>query len=217
MALGLQRDIHCAIIGDDVILLDTNDSRYRAVPRQMSPAFQRMLRGLSLSAAERDALSPLVGSAVIETPEADTRPRSFPPRPNFALQEDQRPASTMAIAKACTHRIVALTQVKARPFRELLEGIQRDKGQINPANVHTRTEAIAKAFTSSCTWLARSDQCLPMSIALTRALLRENIPATMVIGVATGPFSAHCWVQVGDLVICDQVDSVNRYTPILAI
>lgn len=38
-----------------------------------------------------------------------------------------------------------------------------------------------------------------------------------VFGVRTWPFAAHCWIQIGDLVVGDVLDRVRGYTPIRAV
>ncbi len=42
-----------------------------------------------------------------------------------------------------------------------------------------------------------------------------NIP-TLVLGVTTFPFKAHCWLQSGPLVLTDHCETTRGYTPILA-
>jgi len=38
-----------------------------------------------------------------------------------------------------------------------------------------------------------------------------------VFGVKLNPFSAHCWVQAGDIVLNDAIDHVTIHTPILVV
>jgi hypothetical protein len=61
------------------------------------------------------------------------------------------------------------------------------------------------------------DACLYDSIALARFLSCYQQFPTCVIGVQTGPFGAHCWVQEGELVLNDLPEYVRRFTPILAV
>ena len=59
--------------------------------------------------------------------------------------------------------------------------------------------------------------CLLDSIALVRFLARRGLYAQLVFGVTDDPFSAHCWVQAGDLVLNDTVGDVSAHTPIRVI
>ena len=61
------------------------------------------------------------------------------------------------------------------------------------------------------------DACLFDSIALMRFLSYSRIFPTCVIGVQTGPFGAHCWVQHEAVVFNDSPEYVRRFTPILAV
>ncbi|MDB5367860.1 MAG: lasso peptide biosynthesis protein [Rhodospirillales bacterium] len=59
--------------------------------------------------------------------------------------------------------------------------------------------------------------CLRDSFMLMNFLLAHGIAADWVFGVRADPFSAHCWVQVGDLAINDDVERTARFTPILVV
>lgn len=56
--------------------------------------------------------------------------------------------------------------------------------------------------------------CLLDSLSLLRFLSRRGVPANIVIGVAPEPFAAHCWVQVGDMVLNETLSDANAHTPI---
>ena len=61
------------------------------------------------------------------------------------------------------------------------------------------------------------DACLYDSLALLRYLSYYRVFPTCVIGVTTGPFGAHCWVQHEAVVFNDAPEYVRRFTPILAV
>jgi hypothetical protein len=66
------------------------------------------------------------------------------------------------------------------------------------------------------TYTAKS-KCLFDSIAMLRFLSAYKIFPTLVIGVQTSPFLAHCWLQEGDIAFnCEPTDTEN-YSPILTI
>jgi len=43
------------------------------------------------------------------------------------------------------------------------------------------------------------------------------VPCTFVIGVATKPFLAHSWVQIGEYVLNDTAEHAQDFKPILSI
>ena len=60
-------------------------------------------------------------------------------------------------------------------------------------------------------------RCLFDSLVLSVYLTREKIPCTFVIGVATKPFLAHSWVQIGESVLNDTAERVQDFKPILSV
>lgn len=76
---------------------------------------------------------------------------------------------------------------------------------------------IATTFAASGRIVATLDQCLALSLALTRRCLTRKIAVDLVIGVKTRPFQAHAWVIAGDTLISDRSDTVRPFTPILII
>lgn len=60
-------------------------------------------------------------------------------------------------------------------------------------------------------------RCLFDSMVLSVFLTKNEVPCTLVIGVATKPFVAHSWVQIGEWVLNDTVEYVQMFTPILAV
>lgn len=57
-------------------------------------------------------------------------------------------------------------------------------------------------------------QCLLDSLALIEFLARSGFAARWVVGVRTGPFAAHSWVQSGHSVLNDQHEYVRQFRPI---
>jgi len=66
------------------------------------------------------------------------------------------------------------------------------------------------------TYTAR-DACLFDSLVLVEFLAHYRLFPTWIIGVTTGPFKAHSWVQHGHVVLNDTPERVRTYTPILTI
>jgi hypothetical protein len=55
------------------------------------------------------------------------------------------------------------------------------------------------------------------SLALVEFLAQHNVFPDLVLGVSPAPFSAHCWVQWGGVVLNDAFDRAASHTPILVI
>lgn len=82
----------------------------------------------------------------------------------------------------------------------------------------TATRDLVGIFLQLRPWFYTArDQCLFDSLVLVEFLRQYHVPATYVIGVTAKPFSAHCWVQLGALVLNDDVERVAQFTPILSV
>lgn len=74
-----------------------------------------------------------------------------------------------------------------------------------------------KIFQTLRPYYPRPYLCMFDSLALVHFLARYGVFPQWVYGVQLEPFQAHCWVQVGDLVVNDIVDTVRNYTPIMSV
>lgn len=62
-----------------------------------------------------------------------------------------------------------------------------------------------------------SNECLFDSLVLGEFLALYGVYPVWIFGVATNPFAAHCWLQLGQTVINDTPDNVRYYTPIMSV
>lgn len=90
------------------------------------------------------------------------------------------------------------------------------------ACLNSPTAAMARSFLSTfllCRpfFYTARDACLLDSLILVDFLSRSGVSATCVIGVKTGPFGAHAWVQLGRYVLNDTPGFVRHYVPIFSI
>lgn len=61
------------------------------------------------------------------------------------------------------------------------------------------------------------DACLFDALSLSEFLAGYGVFPRWVFGVQSRPFAAHCWLQLGGVVLNDTVDHVKRYTPIMVV
>lgn len=64
-------------------------------------------------------------------------------------------------------------------------------------------------------WLPFDGLCLARSALLMAYLRRLGHGADWVFGVRLWPFEAHCWVQLGDTALNDQVERLVAFTPLM--
>ena len=145
------------------------------------------------------------------------RPWTLPSRQCDAIHD---PSFSLAdVARAMWTQRRTEHQLTTRPLLSVLGDLQAVIG-----NVPFTAEILAepqlrevRAFERAKLLRSAADRCLPRSIALALCLARRGCRAHVVLGVKIAPFCAHCWVQVGDQVLNDEVEEVLRYAPILII
>lgn len=81
-------------------------------------------------------------------------------------------------------------------------------------SINPRLPREANEFKRARLYAPIETTCLLDSLAMVRYLARRSLHANVVFGVALDPFSAHCWVQAGNLVLSDTVGNANAHTPI---
>lgn len=73
---------------------------------------------------------------------------------------------------------------------------------------------VAQGFADARVLLPAKRLCVPDSLALVRSLWRRGIEADLYFGVQLAPFMAHAWVQRGDILLSDTLNTVGEYTPV---
>jgi hypothetical protein len=77
--------------------------------------------------------------------------------------------------------------------------------------------ADARLFDRWMPWVPGQGQCLYRAYLLRAFLASRGRGAAWIFGVRTWPFSAHCWLQIGDVLLDDDLDRVALYTPIMTV
>lgn len=66
-------------------------------------------------------------------------------------------------------------------------------------------------------WYPRPYLCLWEALALVEFLARRRLYPLWVFGVQAQPFGAHCWIQVGDVLLNEGTEYAGQFTPIMAV
>lgn len=202
-------------IGGRIVFLDTERDSYFGLSPALESAFEAHLDGRDLP---RDALARLVEEKILvigaKPSSADVSienaRRSVLELPS-ELDANSRGALLSLLAILCWTQL----RLKTRPLKSVLEGMVRERStaaQPTPTEQHFLREA--RVFLNRRRLIPMETCCLPDSISMVTFLARRGIHANLVFGVALDPFSAHCWVQAGDLVLNDAVGNIKAYTPI---
>lgn len=86
----------------------------------------------------------------------------------------------------------------------------------DPPNAHAVSMRVS-AVRQVRPWLPLRGECLQRTFRLRSYLAAGGIATQWIFGVRTWPFSAHCWLQIDDMVVGDRLDRILRYTPIMRV
>ncbi len=217
----LRDDISYCRIGERLVFLDIGSDRYFHLPCPMEQALTSYLDGAHCSAPQ---LGELIERSILVEPAGaatDSRP-SIKPAARSAMEATSQPRNLRVSELMEVFVTVLVTRIalKVSTLKSILDGLTTARHLRT-----TRSKSLAEfpersisdasaAFRRARLYVPIDMRCLLDSIAMARFLLRRQIPAHIVFGVALDPFSAHCWVQVDDLVLNDSVGNVASHTPI---
>jgi hypothetical protein len=223
---------------DGVVLLDLKGNRYLGITAgddallslvvrnwPASPNEQISESHREYSAAERLAVACATSGLLVEFSELRDPFPSIPTSLNqdlVSIGDELRPRVSITIGHVFNFLAAYVVAACSLRWRELLR-IAQDVRAARDANRRARFDCetasrYVAAFRRIRPYFFRSrGQCLLHSLTLTFFLQRYGVPATWVIGVKTGPWEAHSWVQEGPYLLDTNPEKVCEFTPILGI
>ena len=217
----LRKDLSYCRVGDQLVFMDIGSDRYFQIPHRFEQIFLAHVNGFE----DLDSgISYLIERSILveQTKRAvDSRP-DIQPAVRSAMEAPHNPQRLRVRELIEVFAIVLRTRfdMKTSTLSRILDRLSAERylraaQAMPPANLseHHIANAVA-AFRRGRLYVPIEMCCLLDSMAMTRFLLRRRIHAHVVFGIALDPFSAHCWVQVGDLVLNDSVGNVHSHTPI---
>lgn len=215
MTLNLLPHVHMAVLGDDVVFLDTSTDAYMCVPRGvalMRPAAGRA----SVSPPDAATASALVAAALAK-PAAGPAERPAPTRPNGDVGgATTEPLTALHVLRLGGALWDLVRRYRGRRLSEIIAFVDEAKPAVSH-NDPTSVVRLAGLFNRVVVWLPIPRKCLVRSFVLLRFLQRSGLNASWVFGVTTWPFHAHCWLQHGDTALDDYAERIVAYEPILTV
>jgi hypothetical protein len=107
-----------------------------------------------------------------------------------------------------------------KPLHQTVQGVKelrRRQGSGRGTWDPVKTRVLVGDFAALRYVFPRSYLCLFDSLALVHFLAAYGQFPTWVFGVDAEPFTAHCWLQEGSILLNDTLPNVSRYTPIMAV
>jgi hypothetical protein len=214
MAVPLAAHIHLVPIGADLVLLDMRADAYVCVPdglAQLRPSADRAC----LSPADETTLAELVDAGLVE-PELCSARRAPPPLPLEALPpREPQPLRTRELLRFVACLWDLLFRYRSRSLGAIVSFAAAAPAA--PPDASPEIVRLAHLFQRWAIWLPMPRKCLVRSFVLLRFLQRSGLNAQWVLGVRTWPFSAHCWLQLGDIALDDAPDRLAAFEPIYVV
>ena len=235
----LARHVYACLADDHVVLLDLKRDKYYALGDPAAAALAKFVQGWPSSSAARNVdqddmscvvqtLADLesVGVVYAGTVEIDDRLRRDGrrlPRAQAALIYGYTPVA----ARIHMRDLVAFLRALAigyffklrRSMHAMAARMLRTTTAAYPSTVEEDTqqcrELVGKFLRMRPWFYSAYQECLFDSFVLIEFLSQYGVFPRWVIGVKTGPFEAHCWVQSGTVVLNDTPERVTSLTPIL--
>lgn len=220
MGYALRHGISFCFVADRALFLDVPSDRYFCLSHTASHAFHDVVDGTN---AATETCEQLVALGIFEA--SDTAvpitPCSAPIPPDRSLAENtHRPGlkSRWETGRAMLALSAASLRLRYRGLERTLADIRaRKRRLVTRENRERVIDTIAQGYQGTRTFLSEQDRCLVRSLAISRRLLAAGVAPDLVLAVKLQPFQAHCWVQLGPLLINERREVVRDYTAILIV
>lgn len=207
MTLFLRSDVHAVAIGEDLALLDLQADAYLCVAgggETLLPSGRGQVRPSPVS--DMLAEASLVGGAP-----SGIR-RNPPPPPNRTIIHT--PLSPRLQMRDLFAAVGAISDIRRARRGHGLSPYVDASSRRTLSRDRMRVTQAARLFWDFGAWLPIEGECLVRSALLMAFLRRQGLTADWVFGVRLWPFAAHCWVQIGDVCLNDDIERLWPYTPI---
>ncbi|MBL8552251.1 MAG: lasso peptide biosynthesis B2 protein [Hyphomonadaceae bacterium] len=204
--------VNAARIGGYGVFLDLNRDAYSCVPWAIVSALVARdvstVRDSQITALRRNGL---IVEAECGAPCTLVERRA----PNAALPAPWAGPAQAASVKVFPACLCAADRL-ASPIRTVVEDRMNARTHVRLATLEEARAAIA-AFHGARSWYPRSYNCLFDCVAMLAFLRSSGLRATWVFGARLYPFAAHCWLEVEDVALGEDIAHLRAFTPLLAV
>ena len=229
-------DVFACITGRHCMFLDLPRDRYLCVPRHLMEALSPQIAGWALSdapppydqtsSAEVSLLADdLIAAGILRrSAQHSQSPQRPPVPPEREIGSLLLPSTALDVDRARMPIIAALASadwsLRCVPLPRIIDRFTAPNAPncSEPHNDNLRhAAALTRQFLAFRPWYPRDYLCLFDSLALLLLLLRRGIRARWIFGVKEDPFAAHCWLQIGTVVLNEHLDRTRLYSPIMMV
>lgn len=217
MAFALKPGIHCCLRDNTPIFLDLTANRYFQLGDEASQAFLALVQGVVLAEDQAACLRRLEAGGLLEEVPGDAEDaaaivtcHALPTR-----QIAGKPGMAALALLFLVLPMLLVTRLRLHLFpKSVLQQVGKRRFHRAALRPLVSNASLIAAFDLAGLILSRADRCLERSLVMRDLLLLSGHSVDLVLGVATRPFGAHCWVQQGDRLIGDSIERVSFFQPI---
>lgn len=157
-------------------------------------------------------------AAMTGSPGAATgAPLSHPSKSALEQASQQARAGWTTACEVATLAIAARVALRGLALKTILDRLAARRRRAAPTPPAIHLEQLAQCFARCRRLVPLRPLCLPDSIAFLWFAMRRGHAPRLVFGVEAFPFTAHCWVQDGGVVLTDALDHADRFKPIMVL
>jgi hypothetical protein len=210
--------VYAVVVADDVVFLDVQADRYVCLPEGAATVrLQPGTRRIEIFEAELEAdleRSGLIEQVGIGQPVTRA---VIPPRPTASARQSEYDTAGWRDAVPLVRCLLDMAvHYRGKSLADLLRMANGRRRPLPLGPSNSLLAAVAD-FHRWQPYAPVSGKCLLQSFLLLRHLQRARHDAQWVFGVTTWPFKAHCWLQVGAVVLDDTFERLELYHPILVV
>jgi len=226
----LAEHAHLCVRNGEAIVLDLQSGRYLGLAAVQAGSLGRYVREWPLCDLASDgtpAVQMLLARGLLTRDAArgkTARPISVPRATQyFGDWLPLRPPSIQFhhVANFLAAASLAAAALRFIPFRVVVAHVRRRRmARASTGNEPEMSAVIALLLTFERLRplaFGRKDTCLLHTLALAEFLARYHVYPDWIFGIRTGPFAAHCWLQMHDFVLTDTPFNVEGLTPIMMV
>lgn len=203
-------------VGGDPIFFDLQADRYVSLAEGDRAVFQAMREGREVHPGEAARLTS-AGLVVAAAGECKLHPVSVAvPQDDLGPFGDHHP-SIGGIARVATSLVWAKRAARRNRIAQTIVALEGRKRELAGAFEPAVVVASALGFAACRPLVPIARRCLIDSLALMDFLLARGQATTLVFGVRTDPFAAHCWVQTEHHILTCAADDALGFTPVMVL
>jgi hypothetical protein len=217
----INADLSWCDVDGHLVFLDIAQDRYFRLAHNLEMALRCFLARQDVPAEQLDMLV-VKGILVNGQHPGGNAQISDIPRPTRSAIELTTMSDSRGPGFATMIEVAAIVwsvrrQLRHRTLKAIVEDAAAYRNGRTASHVASTADNLldaASQFACARRYVPVEPRCLLDSLSLLRFLSRRGLPARIVFGVTLAPFAAHCWVQVGDIVLNETLSDANAHTPI---